>query len=386
MIQRELNLLNLLSKKSHFLFGARGTGKSFLISQQLKQKAEIISLLDSDLYLQLQQQPGKLQKIIQASDHDWVVIDEIQRIPELLNQVHLLLQNDSASKKLRFLLTGSSARKLKKENANMLGGRARKAALFPLTIKELLNEDIFDLDKYLLSGGLPAVYLSSEPYQDLRDYIETYLVDEIKTEAGVRNLPAFSRFLRVAGLCNGQQINFVKVGNDTQVHANTIREYFQIIEDTLLGFMVLPWKEGNKRKSVATSKFYFADCGLANAVSEIKQIAQDTERFGALLEQAVAKEIVAYLKYSGLSDDLTYWRTSTGIEVDFVVGSHTAIEVKSSQNSTKRDHKNLKKISEEGDFKNLIVVSRVPKAMVVEGVHHLPLEVFVQMLWDKKFF
>jgi predicted AAA+ superfamily ATPase len=196
----------------HFLFGARGTGKSFLIEHQLTGQSEILSLLDSDLYLELSQSPSRLRAIVSKSPHLIIVIDEIQRIPELLNEVHLIIQGDKA-KTLRFLLTGSSARRLKREHANMLGGRARKASLYPLTMYELIAEHAFDLDRYLNYGGLPAIYLGSDPYLDLRDYLDTYLNDEIKTEAGVRNLPAFIRFLRVAGLSNGQQINYTKSSN-----------------------------------------------------------------------------------------------------------------------------------------------------------------------------
>ena len=258
----------------------------------MKDKSEIFSLLDSNLYLELSQDPSRLQSLVAASTRSIIVLDEIQRIPELLNEVHLMMQRDK-EKKLRFLLTGSSARRLKRDHANMLGGRARKASLFPFTIHELMEEKKFDLSRYLNFGGMPAIYLGSEPYLDLRDYLDTYLNDEIKTEAGVRNLPAFSRFLKVAGLSHGQQINYTKMASDAQVKANTLREHFQILLDTLLGIQLDPWQDGRSRRPVATSKFYFTDCGIANAAAGIKEIYPLTDRWGVAFEQAIALEINA---------------------------------------------------------------------------------------------
>jgi predicted AAA+ superfamily ATPase len=385
MLKRFLNVLNLMEKKSHFLFGARGTGKSYLIDQMLSGHAEILSLLQSDLYLELSQTPSRLRQIVEVSKHSWFVIDEIQRIPELLNEVHWLLQNDK-EKKMHFLLTGSSARKLKRENANMLGGRARRASLYPLTLGELINENQLDIGRYLNFGGLPSVYLSQEPYAELRDYIDTYLNEEIKAEAGVRNLPAFSRFLKVAGIYTGQQINFTKMASDAQVKANTLREHFSILIDTLLGLEIEPWAEGKSRKPVATSKFYFTDCGLANAAAGIKEVLPQSERWGSSLEQAIALEINAYLSYSNLDFPLNYWRTDTGVEVDFIIDGRVGIEVKSSMHTTNRDHKHLIKLREEGQFSHLILVNLSSRSSIIDGVLHLSLTDFVSRLWSKEFF
>jgi predicted AAA+ superfamily ATPase len=379
MLKRRLNLLNLLEKKSHFLFGARGTGKSFLVDHQLSGKAEILSLLQSDLYLEFCQSPSRLRQIVEASKYSWVVIDEIQRIPELLNEVHWLLQNDK-EKNLHFLLTGSSARRLKRESANMLGGRARRSSLFPLTMGELINEKRFDIGRYLSFGGLPSVYLSQEPYAELRDYIDTYLNEEIKTEAGVRNLPAFSRFLKVAGYYTGHQINFTKMASDAQVKVNTLREHFSILIDTLLGLEIEPWAEGKSRKPVATSKFYFTDCGLSNAAAGIKEVLPHSERWGTALEQAIA------LSYSNLDLPLNYWRTDTGVEVDFIIDGRVAIEVKASAQTSNRDHKHLIKLKEEGQFSHLILVNLSSRSSTIDGVLHLSLMEFVSRLWSKEFF
>lgn len=348
------------------MFGARGTGKSFLIEHQLAGQSEILSLLDSDLYLNLSNSPSHLRALVAQSPHSIIVIDEIQRIPELLNEVHLIIQSDKL-KKLRFLLTGSSARRLKREHANMLGGRARKASLYPLTMYELIAENKFDLDRYLNFGGLPAVYLGSEPYLDLRDYLDTYLNDEIKTEAAVRNLPAFSRFLKVAGLSNGQQVNYAKMASDAQVKANTLREHFQILVDTLLAIQIEPWQDGKSRRPVATSKFYFTDCGIANAAAGIKVVPPLTERWGTCFEQAIALEINAYLSYSQKTSHLNYWRTETGIEVGFILEGRVGIEAKSAGHTSNRDHKNLLKLKDEGSFDRLIVVNASPRSMEIDG-------------------
>jgi len=382
ILKRFLDLPLLLSKKSHFLFGPRATGKSYLIHQQLTKKALIFDLLNSDVYLTLQNRPAELWDMIKASPSNLIVIDEIQRIPELLNEVHRLIESQ---RNLRFLLTGSSARRLKRENANMLGGRARRSELYPLTVHELMQAGNFNLDRFLTFGGLPSVYLSEEPYEDLRDYIDTYLNEEIKLEANVRNLANFSRFLSSCALCNGSVINFTKIGNDAQVHPNTIREHFEILQDTLLAKMIHPWKGAKRRKAIATPKFYFIDCGISNAINRIKQLNPNDK--GIAFEQAVFLELSAFIAYHRTDDVLTFWRTRDQLEVDFIVSDHTAIEVKASKNITPRDQKNLLKLSEEGTFKHLLIVSNDPLPKRFEsGVQCLPISDFAEQLWERIYF
>jgi len=215
-LQRILNLPNLLSRKSFFLFGPRATGKSTLIKQQLPASGTIIDLLDSRLYLRLLSSPSDLESIIYADNKNGiVVIDEIQRVPELLNEVHRLIEN----KKLTFLLTGSSARKLRRGKVNLLAGRVWEARLFPLTWKEIPD---FNLERYLRYGGLPPVYLSKYPYEELDAYVNTYLKEEIMAEGLIRKLPPFSRFLRSAALVNGEMVNFSNLANDCQVPPSTV--------------------------------------------------------------------------------------------------------------------------------------------------------------------
>lgn len=382
ILKRILDLSGLLEKKSHFLFGPRATGKSFLIRQQLGDHAYVIDLLNSDVYLTLQNRPAALQEMVRAAVGKMIVIDEIQRIPELLNEVHRLIEDQDG---YRFLLTGSSARRLKRENANMLGGRARRAELFPLTVRELTNEGRFDLERYLTFGGLPSVYLGEEPYEDLRAYIDTYLNEEVKLEAKVRNLPHFSRFLTACAACNGSVINYTKIGNDAQVHPNTVREHFEILQDTLLAKVVPPWNEGKKRKAIATPKFYFIDCGISNAIQRIKQL-NATDR-GRSFEQAIFLELNAFLSYHRLDEPLTFWRTRDQSEVDFVIADHTAIEVKATNKVGSRDQKQLLKLSEERPVKQLLIVSNDPIPKTLEsGVHCIPFPDFIERLWERDLF
>jgi len=233
-VNRVLNLPALLAKKSHFLLGPRQTGKTFLIQHALK-NIRVYDLLDHAIYLALSQNPGRIAQELTPKDQI-VVIDEIQRLPELLNEVHRLIE----SRGLRFLLTGSSARKLRRGGVNLLGGRARTKYLHPLTYKEL--GDRFDLRRATERGLLPSIYFSDDPRADLQSYAGSYLQQEIVAEGATRNVPAFSRFLKVAAFCNGTIVNFTNVANDAQVKRTTVYEYFEILKDTLILHELPPWK------------------------------------------------------------------------------------------------------------------------------------------------
>ena len=385
-MKRVVNLLKLLAKKSHFLFGPRACGKTYLIESDLKDRAEVINLLDSDQYLTLIANPSNLRAIIDASKHPIIVIDEIQRIPELLNEVHLYLENRSKKPK-KFLLTGSSARKLKNADANLLGGRVRKAELFPFCSKELKDSNVYDLDKILSFGTLPLVYLGNEPFENLRDYVDVYLNEEISRECNVRNLPNFSRFLTVAALSSGELINYTKIANDSQNHPNTVREYFQILIDTLLGFTLEPWGLSKKRKAIQTAKAYLFDVGVTRAICNLSVLQPNTNEYGKAFEQFIALELRAYKSYFGKTDQIYFWRTSDQIEVDFIIGDHTAIEVKASKKVSTRDHKGLLKLKEEKIIKNFLLVSLDPIPMRFEtGIEHIHIDEFQKRLWEGELF
>lgn len=374
-INRILNLEELLSKKSHFLFGPRGTGKSSLIKHDIGDQALIIDLLHSETYMRLLENPSLIESIIELNVRPYIVIDEIQRIPELLNEVHRLIEN----KGFRFLLTGSSARKLKRQGVNLLAGRARQAEIFPLTYHELNN---FNLTKYLQYGGLPMVLLSDEPQEDLDAYVHTYLEEEIRAEALVQKLPAFSRFLHLSAITSGTTLNFASIASDTGVSGPTLREYYQILEDTFLGFSVLPWKYSVKRKAVTTARFYYFDTGVRNRLAMINSIPNQTDLFGQAFEHFIAMEIRAYLSYTRKKLPLYFWRTYEGQEVDFIIDDRVAIEVKASTKISTKNLKGLVYLMEENKLKNYYLVSQDPIATKQGGIYILPWENFLKRLWD----
>jgi predicted AAA+ superfamily ATPase len=239
-VERALDLRALLAAKSHFLLGPRQTGKSTLVRRQLPQ-ARVYDLLDSSVYLSLSQRPGRLAEELEPRDR-LVVIDEVQRLPEILNEVHRLIEERGT----RFLLTGSSARKLRRGGVNLLGGRARTRHLHPLTRRELASR--FDLERAIARGLLPSIYFSDDPAADLEAYAGTYLLQEVVAEGATRNVPAFSRFLRVAAACNATVVNFTAVASDAQVPRTTVYEYFDILRDTLLLHEVPAWTRSSARK------------------------------------------------------------------------------------------------------------------------------------------
>jgi uncharacterized protein len=386
-LERTLNLPDLLSKKSFFLLGPRATGKSTLVRQQLSKSAKLIDLLDARLYLRLLNAPHDLESIIDAIDMDTsnrpcpdnlVVIDEIQRIPELLNEVHRLIEN----KKITFLLTGSSARKLRRGKANLLAGRVWEARLFPLTRREIPD---FDLDRYLQYGGLPPVYLSQFCDEELDAYVNTYLKEEIMAEGLIRKLPPFSRFLKSAALANGEMINFSNLANDCQAPPSTVTEYIGLLEDTLVGFFLPAWRESKKRKAIRTGKFYFFDPGITHVLAGTRTLDRNSNLYGKSFEQFIAMEIRAYLSYKRKKLPFSYWRSVHGHEVDFLIGRETAVEVKSSQKITPRDFKGLKALEEEKVFKKYVLVSQDPINTTRKGFYALHWETFLKNLWDDKF-
>lgn len=374
-IQRTLNIETLIKKKSHFLFGPRGTGKSSLIKHDLKDQMQFIDLLHSETYRRLIENPSQLENMVALHEKPFVVIDEIQRVPELLNEVHRLIEN----KKIHFLLTGSSARKLKQQGVNLLAGRARQAELFPLTYHELPK---FDLRRYLQYGGLPMIFLSDEPEEDLDAYVHTYLEEEIKGEALVQKLPAFSRFLQLSALTSGHTLNFSSISNDAGVSSVTLREYYQILEDTFLGFLVEPWQFSGKRKAVNTARFYYFDTGVKNRLANIKEIPEETDLHGQNFEQFIAMELRAYISYFRKKIALHFWRTYEGYEVDFIVDEQIAIEVKSTKKVTKKHLKGLKLLMEENQIKQYYLISQDPIALKQDNIYILPWDNFLKRLWD----
>ena len=374
-IERLVDLNSLLTQKSYFLLGPRQTGKTFLIRHKLE-NARVYDLLDSETYLTLSRHPGRISEEIQENDRI-VVIDEIQRLPELLNEVHRLIE----ARGIRFLLTGSSARKLRRGGINLLGGRVRTKYLHPLTYKELHRR--FDLLQAIERGLIPSIYFSDDPRADLQAYAGSYLQQEVLAEGATRNIPAFSRFLHVAALCNATIVNFTTVANDAQVARTTVYEYFEILKDTLLLYELPAWRKSKKRKPLASSKYYFFDIGVVSVLQE-REFRLGTPEFGEAFETYLIHELKCFFDYIS-GGRLSYWRSTSGFEVDFIIDDHTALEIKAKKNISANDIKPLRMLAEEEILKRYVCVSMEPRRRKVGNIDILPYKEFLDLLWDKAF-
>ncbi|PIQ86086.1 MAG: hypothetical protein COV74_06145 [Candidatus Omnitrophica bacterium CG11_big_fil_rev_8_21_14_0_20_45_26] len=375
-IPRLIDLTKPLENKSCFLFGPRQTGKSWLIRHTLSQ-FRAYNLLNRETYLTLSRSPQRIRQECNQNDKI-VIIDEIQKLPELLDEVHFLIEERG----IHFLLTGSSARKLKRGGANLLGGRARIKHLHTFSFFELKEQ--FELVKALNHGLLPPIYFSDMPDEDLAAYVGAYLKEEIAAEGLTRNIPAFSRFLEVAALCNGQLINYANISNDAQVARTTIQEYFEILKDTLVAYEVPGWKKTKKRKPIGTSKLYLFDTGVTRFLQNRAQFRQGSPEFGEAFESFIFHELKTYADYHQ-AGEVCYWRSQSGFEVDFILGSQTAIEVKASRTIGSADLRGLKALKEEGKLKQFLLVSLEETERKVDGIQILPWQQFLEELWKGKF-
>jgi predicted AAA+ superfamily ATPase len=368
--------IKLPADRSAFLWGPRKTGKTTLLRQKFPD-AFWIDLLDHDIFLSLSRKPTGLRQILEAQSSRIVVIDEVQKVPDLMDEIHWLMEN----RDYRLILSGSSARKLKRSKTNLLGGRAWRFELYPLVTHELKGK--FNLEKALLHGLLPSHYLSSDSEMDLKAYVFDYLKEEIQAEALTRNIPAFSRFLDSAAATNGMLLNYSNAAREAGVSVKTIREYYQILEDTLIGRQLPPWKKSKKRRLIETSKFYFFDMGIVSALLHYKTLHPATEGFGRAFEHFIIQECWAYRHYSRLDFPIHFWRTAGGAEVDLILGDAEAvIEIKSSENAGDRI-KGIHLFKEEFKCKNAFIVSRdrVPRKLNSD-ITVLPWKTFCDMLWD----
>ena len=376
-IPRRLDLRELIERKSHFLFGPRQTGKTHLIRKTLGE-FKYYNLLAADVFLRLSHSPQRLREELTEQDR-FVVIDEIQKLPHLLDEVHLLIEERG----IHFLLTGSSARKLRQRGVNLLGGRARTRRLHPFVREELGKH--FDLRRALNTGLVPSIYLSDSPYEDLEAYVGAYLAEEVASEAQVRNIPAFSRFLSVAGLCHGQLINYSQIASDAQVPVSAVREYFGILKDTLVGDELPVWKKSVKRKPLSTPKFYFFDVGVVNFLQNRRSMRPGSPEFGAAFESYIHHELRTYCDYTG-HGDLHYWRSKSGFEVDFVLADRTAVEVKAKPEIADRDLKGLRALREEAQLEEYVAVCLAKVPSVKDGIRIVPWEDFLDGLWAGEYF
>ena len=375
--QRILEIDSLLKKKSFFLFGPRSTGKTTLI-ETIQADKKVYDLLRPEVYKLLQERPQILEEE-NPSSAPIIVIDEIQKHVRLLDMVQFLI-----GKGYKFLLTGSSARRLKRGSANLLAGRAWMAELFPLVSREIPE---FSLVKYLNRGGLPQIYDSPDYKEDLLSYVSLYLREEVQNESLVRHVGPFSEALELIARSNGEEINYDKLSNDLQISPNTVRNYIDILDDTLLGFKLEAYTKTKKRKAISRSKYYLFDIGVTNALCYRGDIAEKSELFGKAFEHFIVLEIRAFLSYSRLPIKMFYWRAQKSQrEVDVIIGDQLAIEVKSTYLVQDKHLKSLRCFKEEGLVKSHIVVSLdESERLLSDGIRVLPWRVFLDKLWSGQF-
>jgi len=377
-IIKRLFELKLPVGKSAFLWGPRKVGKSYWIARSLP-GVEIIDLLKTDTFAEYASHPALLRERYQ-NHRGLIVLDEVQKVPALLDEVHWLIEN----KNLSFLLTGSSARKLRRGHANLLGGRAWRRTMVPLSYREVSG---FDLETIMISGLLPPHFLSPDPVEDLRAYIADYLKEEIAAEALTQNIPAFSEFLRVAALTSGQLLNYVNIARESGVSHKVVRTYFNILEDTYLGFRVSPWRKSKTRRLILTDKFYLFDVGVANYLARTQPKIGSPD-FARAFEHYLLMELRAYQAYRNPDLPITYWRTSSGREVDFIAGDkELALEIKGSRRVHESDTASLKALLEDGPVKRccLVCLEKQPRQLTC-GIEALPWQVFLDALWGGEFF
>ncbi len=379
MFTRFFDPQSLIKKNSFFLFGPRGTGKSTLV--QGVENTVYFDLLEPGTFSRLLARPNLLEEeLAWVEKGQIIVLDEIQKLPVLLDSVHRLIEN----RKLKFILTGSSARKLKRQSeSNLLGGRVWEAHLFPLTYREIPN---FDLTQYLNRGGIPKVILSDYFLEDLKAYVGVYLKEEILAEALVRKLDQFSRFLEVAALQSGEELSLEGIASDAQVKAKTVGNYIEILEDTLLGFRLQSFWKTKKRKAIARSKFYLFDLGVTNYLARRRNLLPGGELFGKAFEQFIIGEVRAYISYLRKDLELFYWRSVHSQEVDLIVQDLLAIEIKATDLVQEKHLKGLKALREEELIRDYLIVSQDSKIRKLDGITIYPWREFLDRLWAGHWF
>lgn len=379
MLARKINLQDA-ENDTIFLWGARQTGKSTLL-KMLFPTVRYIDLLKSDEFARYSRRPALLREELSLlPKNELIIIDEIQKIPALLDEVHWLISNHH----LRFILSGSSARKLRRSGVNLLGGRAIRKHLYPFVSVEIPE---FDIVKACNNGMLPPHYLVENATNRLQAYVGDYLQQEIKAEALTRNLNTFTRFLEVAALSNGEILNYNNISLECGVSAPTVKEYFSILEETLIAYIIPAFTRNVKRRVIQSPKFYYFDVGIANFLLKRTSVNPGSPEFGHAFEHFIMQEIIAYIGYFRPLQNLSYWRTSSGYEVDVIIGNaEVAIEIKSSDEVQSHHTKGLKAFSEEFPNCRLIVVSLDKYARRLNNVEVYPALEFLSMLWNGVFF
>jgi predicted AAA+ superfamily ATPase len=364
--------------RSFFLFGPRGTGKSTW-TRQAYPHALRVDLLRPDVVRSLQAHPERLLGLVkERGDRQVVVIDEVQRVPELLSLVHLLIEEQPG---LRFVLTGSSARKLKRAGVDLLAGRASRKSLHPFMAAEL--GDGFDLGRALRLGLIPLVVASPDPEEALAGYVSLYLNEEVQAEGLVRNVPAFARFLESVSFSHATVLNTSNVARECEVERKTVEGYLQILEDLLLAWRLPVFTRRAQRALACHPKFFLVDAGVFRSLRPSGPLDQPEALEGAALEGLVGQHLRAWLDYRGQGGTLSYWRTRGGVEVDFVVygpGTFLAVEVKNTTRVRPEDLRGLKAFAQDYPEAERILAYRGEEALEINGIRCLPCERFLRGL------
>lgn len=377
--------ISLPPRQSAFLWGPRKTGKSTYLRKRFPESLRF-DFLKSDLYLEIMKDPSRLRARIEAeldrgaiAPNSPIILDEVQKVPAVLDDVHWLIEEKGCS----FILCGSSARKLKRGHANMLGGRAWRFEMHPLTAAEIPG---FDLLRALNNGLLPAHYQQVNARKSLKAYVQDYLKEEIIAEGISRNIPAFTRFMDIIGFCNGEQIVYSSIARDTGVSAKTVHEYFRILSDTLIGTLLEPFSRKDDRNIITTvPKFFLFDVGMASFLKKAPIEEERGPEFGRAFEQFIFMEICAHRSYMDADYQMSYWRTANGGEVDFVLGAgQVAIEVKSASNLTGSDLKGLFRFVDDYQPEKALVVTNEQNRRKIGSIILVPWRDFLDELWAGK--
>jgi predicted AAA+ superfamily ATPase len=381
MLPRLLKI-GLPQQQSAFLWGPRKTGKSTYL-RDLFPDSLVYDFLKTDLFLEFSKKPSLLREQLLAKEPEIlnlpIILDEVQKVPQLLDEVHWLMEN----KRLRFILCGSSARKLKRGKANLLGGRAWRYEMFPLVTAELVEPGLLNI---LNRGLIPVHYLQDGYAKSLRAYTQDYLKEEVFDEGLTRNIPAFSRFFDAMGFTHGELTNFSNIARECGVDSKTVKEYYQILSDTLLGNFVEPFKKRQNRQVISrTPKFYRFDVGVANAITRRRVVQERGVAFGKAFEHFMLMEMRAYNSYNEVDYGINFWRTKSGLEVDFVLGGgEVAVEVKGTARVDSRDLRPLNAFIETYSPRKAIVVCNEKEERIAGNIRIMPWRKFLRDLWNGK--
>lgn len=379
-IKRILNI-DLPMRQSAFLWGPRKTGKTLYLKKRFP-KSLVYDFLKTDFFIDVSKNPSLLRERILAKEKkvldNPIILDEVQKIPQVLNEVHWLIEN----RDLRFILCGSSARKLRRGNVNLLGGRAWHYEMFPLVTAEIENVDLLHI---LNHGMIPTHYLQgkSEYKRSIKAYIQDYLKEEIFAEGLTRNIPAFSRFFDAISYSHGELTNYSSIARDCGIDSKTVKEYYQILIDTLLAVRINPFKKRQSRNIITKApKYYLFDVGVANYLRKQHIEEERGREFGKAFEHFILMEILSYRSYSESDFEINFWRTKTGLEIDFILaGGEIALEVKGANRIDTRDFNALAAFSEEYSPKKIFIVCNEKEKRVRGKIEILPWSIFLKSLW-----